>query len=102
MHYILDAYIWRFDSNPGLREYLLCGSSPRDAKKRELAEAVVLETARAPAVAAAGPTAAAGGSGGVLLAAAPLMAVGYAPADESQVMGPGGGGMSQSDVAARP
>ena len=28
MHYVLDAYIWRFDgSNPGLREYLL-GAPP--------------------------------------------------------------------------
>ena len=23
VHYILDGYIWRFDANPGLRDYLL-------------------------------------------------------------------------------
>ena len=28
-HYILDGYIWRFDQNPGLRDYLL--SPPPDA-----------------------------------------------------------------------
>lgn len=31
-HYVLDAYIWKFDQNPRLREYLM-GGPPAGATK---------------------------------------------------------------------
>jgi hypothetical protein len=35
VHYILDGYIWRFDANPGLRDYLL-GPPPEPQQKPQL------------------------------------------------------------------
>ena len=54
VHYILDGYIWRFDANPGLRDFLLgpLPNEPRRSAKHELSAVPSAELAAATADAA--------------------------------------------------